>query len=298
MPDATVQNVTPNPAPQSTSDPTAAPAVPPAAAPGTDPAKPVVEVDGQLTRHVAELARLRREHAAEAKRAKELEVRAKAAEDYEKARSEASKNKSALKWLEQAGLTYEDASREILGEDAPKPDPNTQKLSALEAELKTLREWKAQQEKDAQTRAVEEYRVGSHKYVEANTEKYPALAKLGKDGPDIVWRVIVNHAKATNGQVLTHEQAAQKVNEHYANLAKIFGGQSETQSAQAAQPAAGNPAPAGQSKETPKTSSLTNNVSSGSSTPPQKITREERMQASIAKLQAEMKAAQASRQNH
>jgi hypothetical protein len=270
------------------------------AAATTQAEKPIVEVDAELTRHVAELARLKRELAAEKKGKQQLEPTLKEIEEWRAATAKAKDD--PIEWLRRAGLTYDDVARKLLGDDAPKPDPVKSELAELKKELDEQRAWRKAQE-DAATAArdkavVDEYRANTEKFVTASAEKLPYLAKLGKDGIDIVWNVILGHAKATGGkEALSPEQAAERVNAHYKKLHALFVGDvsAATQSAPAAQPAADKTAPAGQPKEPTKTSSLTNTLSSGTTTPPTKLTREELYKASVAKLDAEMKAAREAR---
>lgn len=261
-------------------------------APIIEQPKVQVEVDDRLTSHVAEMARLKRDHAALQQKLKDFESKAPVLNDWESAAKDARKN--PLQWLEKAGMSYDDVAQYLLNSDNGKPDPNqkrfdemNKRLEEAAAEIKSFKEHQQQSKQQQEQKMLQEFRSQCDAFIDSADEKFPHVAAFksresAKDAQDIVWQIINNHADTTK-TVLTPEQATFELNKF---LAKLSGAKPDvTQSAQTAQ--ADKPAQAAAQTST-KTSSLTNNLSAGAAKPAdteKKPSREEIFEASKRRLE-------------
>ena len=132
----------------------------------------------------------------------------------------AKSNPSAV--MEQYGITLDDLIAASLGGDAPAPSVEDQ-ITALREELaqskkdttqKELDNVKAQEE--AHQASVDEailtYQNDITDHLGQNVERYELINLQGAQ--DLVWQVTEAHFEANNGEILTPEQASDKVEEY------------------------------------------------------------------------------------
>jgi hypothetical protein len=121
--------------------------------------------------------------------------------------------------LDHYGISFDDLTMSVLGEDAPPPTAESQ-IEALRAEIEGFKS-EAQKKEEAKVKAEEEAYQKSideailahqHKitdHLSQNAEKYELIKLQGEE--DLVWEVTEAHYEAHNGEILTPEQAADKV---------------------------------------------------------------------------------------
>jgi hypothetical protein len=121
--------------------------------------------------------------------------------------------------LDHYGISFDDLTMSILGEDAPPPTAESQ-IEALRAEIegfKTEAQKKEQAKKEAEEEAYQksideailahQHKITDH--LSQNAEKYELIKLQGEE--DLVWEVTEAHYEAHDGEILTPEQAADKV---------------------------------------------------------------------------------------
>ena len=121
--------------------------------------------------------------------------------------------------LDHYGISFDDLTMSVLGEDAPPPTAESQ-IEALRAEIEGFK-LEAQKKEEAKVKAEEEAYQKSideailahqHKitdHLSQNAEKYELIKLQGEE--DLVWEVTEAHYEAHDGEILTPEQAADKV---------------------------------------------------------------------------------------
>lgn len=121
--------------------------------------------------------------------------------------------------LEHFGVSLDDVISASLGSDAPPPTVESQ-IEALRAEIEGYKSEQQKREEDAQKKAEEEYQNSINEAIQVhqlsianhlseNADKYELINLQGAQ--DLVWEVTEAHYDANNGEILTPEQASDKV---------------------------------------------------------------------------------------
>lgn len=307
------------PATPSTTVPASPPATP-AETPAATP-DPKIEVKDGSAKELAERMKLRRELEAARKESADYKAKYETLKPWEE--RQAKGKERPLDLLKELGLTFDDVTQAVLRGDAPptpkaEPTETEKDLAETKRELAELRAWKEAQEKERTDRSESESKRALAAYDDqlktllSAPEKYP-FALASEDSLDDVVKTATavrnqHWADTTErndkgqitkrGEVLTAEQALQKVDDYWrAKFARAPG----------SKPAAGQPpaAPAKQSAQPAqpetKPQPITNKLTPPPATPPAeppKMSREERFQASIEALRAKRKAERGAVPNH
>ena len=182
-------------------------------APESEVQAPVNDSDNMSARFAA-LARKEK-----ALREQEERIKEEANKYSKYAELESTAKENPLSILERYGLDLDTIIAASLGEDAPAPSVEDQ-IKALRDEInsekeaaKAAEEKRKQEEEEAYQASIEEA-ILTHKnsiadHLGQNQEKYELIHL--QNAQDLVWEVTEAHFEAHNGEVLTPEQAADKV---------------------------------------------------------------------------------------
>ncbi len=121
--------------------------------------------------------------------------------------------------LEHFGISLDDLITASLGEDAPEPTTDSQ-IEALRAEIEGFKTAQQKREEEDRKKQEEEYQnsineaITAHQlkitdHLSQNADKYELITLQGAQ--DLVWEVTEAHYEANNGEILTPEQASDKV---------------------------------------------------------------------------------------
>ena len=168
--------------------------------------------------------RLRRGYAALAR--KEKAIRAQEQESKRLAGIEKLAKESPLEALKALGLSYDQLTDLILGNEEKGEPTADDRVAALEARLENERkerETAAKAQADADTeRKINTFKTGVLAHgIKSNPDKYECINARGGDGVELVWEVIESYHEA-NGEVLNWEVAAEQVEKHLEDEARAM----------------------------------------------------------------------------
>ena len=213
-----------------------------------------------MSKHYAELAKRRAAQTESekkiAERSADIEAKHKAVQDFEALKGNAKADVFGV--LAKLGITHDDIAEALLTQgEKPKADPTTEKLTALEQELKAIKERDELVRKQAQAQIDKQNIALVRSSIDDAIKAFPE-ANQHPDGREIAFSVMTQHYAKTK-QVLPFAEACSRV-EQYLTAGKP--------KAPVEQPKAQAESPKAQVKSAPHTKPFTLSNKTTSDTPP------------------------------